>query len=126
MSEPEESGAERRILGRARAMGAIHSGEMEGAYVSAEFREDADEYVRGDISIEELMRRTRRRWDSGRRRPGGDGCEWCRGCQMGAGDGPTGETWRHERLRDSTRINRWHDFYHRAGVICPSKRFATV
>ena len=35
---------------------------MEGAYVSAEFREDADEYVQGDISIEELMRRTKRRW----------------------------------------------------------------
>lgn len=41
---------------------AIHSGEMEGAYVSAEFREDADEYVKGDISIEDLMRRTKRRW----------------------------------------------------------------
>lgn len=26
---------------------SIHSGEMEGAYVSAEFREDADGYVRG-------------------------------------------------------------------------------
>ena len=41
---------------------AIHSGEMEGAYVSAEFREDADEYVKGEISIEELMTRTKRRW----------------------------------------------------------------
>lgn len=41
---------------------AIHSGEMEGAYVSAEFRADADEYVKGDISIEDLMTRTRRRW----------------------------------------------------------------
>ena len=41
---------------------AIHSGEMEGAYVSEEFRKDADEYVKGDISIEDLMRRTRRRW----------------------------------------------------------------
>lgn len=41
---------------------AIHSGEMEGAYVSAEFREDADEYVAGEISIEELMTRTKRRW----------------------------------------------------------------
>ena len=39
---------------------------MEGAYVSAEFREDADEYVRGHISIEELMRRTKRRWEPGR------------------------------------------------------------
>ena len=43
---------------------AIHSGEMEGAYVSAEFRKDADEYVAGDISIEELMTRTKRRWIS--------------------------------------------------------------
>lgn len=43
---------------------AIHSGEMEGAYVSAKFREDADEYVRGDISIEDLMKRTKRRWNS--------------------------------------------------------------
>ena len=41
---------------------AIHSGEMEGAYVSAEFRKDADEYVAGDISIEELMTRTKRSW----------------------------------------------------------------
>lgn len=41
---------------------AIHSGEMEGAYVSSEFRADADEYVQGDISIEELMTRTKRRW----------------------------------------------------------------
>lgn len=51
-------------MDRKRAMEeAIHSGEMEGAYVSAEFREDADEYVKGDISIEELMRRTKRRWE---------------------------------------------------------------
>lgn len=42
---------------------AIHSGEMEGAYVSAEFREDADEYVQGEISIDELMMRTKRRWN---------------------------------------------------------------
>lgn len=47
---------------------AIHSGEMEGAYVSAEFRRDADEYVRGDIPIEELMRRTKRRWDPKRKK----------------------------------------------------------
>lgn len=38
-------------------------GEMEGAYVSAEFREDADEYVKGEITIEDLMRRTKRRWN---------------------------------------------------------------
>lgn len=50
-------------MDRKRAMEeAIHSGEMEGAYVSLEFRKDADEYVRGDISIEELIRRTKRRW----------------------------------------------------------------
>lgn len=44
---------------------AIHSSEVEGAYVSAEFREDAEEYVEGDISIEELMTRTKRRWRVG-------------------------------------------------------------
>lgn len=48
---------------------AIHSGEMEGSYVSEEFREDADEYVRGDISIEDLMKRTKRRWAANRREP---------------------------------------------------------
>lgn len=42
---------------------AIHSNEMDGAYVSTEFREDAEEYVKGDISIEELMTRTKRRWN---------------------------------------------------------------
>lgn len=47
---------------------AIHSGEMEGAYVSAEFREDADAYIDGEISIEDLMRRTKRRWDAKRER----------------------------------------------------------
>lgn len=56
-------------MDRARVMEeAIHSGEMEGAYVSAEFRRDADEYVQGEISIEDLMRRTKRRWDSKRKR----------------------------------------------------------
>ena len=51
-------------MDRKRAMEeAIHSGEMEGAYVSAEFREDSVQYVRGDISIEDLMRRTKRRWN---------------------------------------------------------------
>lgn len=50
-------------MNRARVMEeAIHSGEMEGAYVSAEFRRDADEYVQGNISIEDLMKRTKRRW----------------------------------------------------------------
>lgn len=41
---------------------AIHSGEMEGSYVSAEFRRDAEQYVEGNFSIEELMTRTKRRW----------------------------------------------------------------
>ena len=45
---------------------AIHSGEMEGAYVSAEFRRDAEEYVSGDMPIEGLVRRTKRRWDPAR------------------------------------------------------------
>lgn len=40
---------------------AIHSGEMEGAYVSDEFRADANEFVQGDMSIEQLMRRAWRR-----------------------------------------------------------------
>ena len=43
---------------------AIHSGEMEGAYVSAEFREDADAYIKHEISIEDLMNRTQKRWSS--------------------------------------------------------------
>lgn len=52
------------VMDRKRLMEeAIHSGEMEGSYVSAEFREDAAEYVKGDISIDELMRRTKRRWN---------------------------------------------------------------
>ena len=52
-------------MDRKRAMEeAIHSGEMEGAYVSAEFRRDAEQYVEGDFSIEELMTRTKRRWSA--------------------------------------------------------------
>lgn len=43
---------------------AIHSGEMEGSYVSTEFRHDADQYIKGDFSIEELMTRTKRRWSN--------------------------------------------------------------
>lgn len=50
-------------MDRARAMEeAIHSREMEGTYVSAEFKKDAKEYVNGYMSIEELMTRTKRRW----------------------------------------------------------------
>lgn len=51
-------------MDRKRAMEeAIHSGNMEGAYVSAEFCKDADAYVQGEISIEDLMKRTKRRWN---------------------------------------------------------------
>lgn len=41
---------------------SIHSGQMEGAYVSTKFRQDAEQYVRGDISVEELVKLTKRRW----------------------------------------------------------------
>lgn len=41
---------------------AIHSGEMEGSCLSVGFREDADESVSGEISIEELIKRMKRRW----------------------------------------------------------------
>lgn len=40
---------------------AIHSGEMEGAYVSDEFRDDANEFAQGTMSIEQLMQRAWRR-----------------------------------------------------------------
>ncbi len=43
---------------------AIHSGEMEGAYVSAEFKKDADQFIKHEISIEDLMNRTKKRWSS--------------------------------------------------------------
>lgn len=50
-------------MDRERAMReAIHSGEMEGAWVSAEFRADAEAYVVGEITLEELGERTKRRW----------------------------------------------------------------
>ena len=41
---------------------AIHSGEMEGAYVSAEFKKDADDFINHEISIDDLMSRTQKRW----------------------------------------------------------------
>ena len=43
---------------------AIHSGEMEGAYVSAEFKKDADAYIKYEISIDDLMNRTQKRWSN--------------------------------------------------------------
>ncbi|MBW3092587.1 hypothetical protein KIH79_06425 [Bifidobacterium sp. 82T10] len=42
---------------------AIHAGEMEGAYVSDEFRADADEFAQGSMNIEQLMQRAWRRND---------------------------------------------------------------
>lgn len=48
---------------RERAMReAIHSGEMEGAWVSEEFRADAEAYIVGEIAIGELVERTKKRW----------------------------------------------------------------
>jgi hypothetical protein len=41
---------------------AIHSGEMEGAYVSAAARADAAEYVAGRISGDDLAARARARY----------------------------------------------------------------
>ena len=43
---------------------AIHSGEMEGAYVSAVFKKDTNEYIKHEISIDDLMNRTYKRWSN--------------------------------------------------------------
>ena len=43
---------------------AIHSGEMEGAYVSVEFKKDAEQFIKYEISIEDLMNRTKKRWSN--------------------------------------------------------------
>ena len=43
---------------------AIHSGEMEGAYVSAEFKKDTNEYIKHEISIDDFMNRTKKRWSN--------------------------------------------------------------
>ncbi|SER60299.1 hypothetical protein SAMN05443377_103137 [Propionibacterium cyclohexanicum] len=42
---------------------AIHSGEMEGLSVTAAGRQDAQEYVAGRINSDELVSRTRARYD---------------------------------------------------------------
>jgi hypothetical protein len=44
-----------------RAADAIHAGEMEGLSVTAETRADADDYISGAISADELMARIKRR-----------------------------------------------------------------
>ena len=50
------------IMDRKRAVEeAIHSVEMEGAYVSDEFRDDANEFAQGNMNIEQLMQRAWRR-----------------------------------------------------------------
>lgn len=41
---------------------AIHSGEMEGLYVSTAARTDGDEYITGRIDSDELVRRARARY----------------------------------------------------------------
>jgi hypothetical protein len=41
---------------------AIHSGEMEGLSVSAEFEAEAAEYASGSIDIDEFARRVRARY----------------------------------------------------------------
>ncbi|MFT8637898.1 MAG: antitoxin VbhA family protein [Pseudoclavibacter sp.] len=40
----------------------IHSGEMEGMYVDAGTRADADEYIAGRIDSDELVARARKRY----------------------------------------------------------------
>lgn len=44
---------------------AIHSGEMEGLHVDPSTRADADEYVAGHISSDELVARARARYGLG-------------------------------------------------------------
>lgn len=44
---------------------ALHSGEMEGLYVSPDAREDAAEYVAGRIDSTELVARARARYRLG-------------------------------------------------------------
>lgn len=41
---------------------AVHSAYLEGLLVSAEFFEDSEDYVAGEITAEELVRRTRERY----------------------------------------------------------------
>ncbi|GGC17997.1 hypothetical protein [Cellulomonas carbonis] len=47
---------------RRRVREAIHSGEMEGAFVTVEGRADAEEYVAGRIDSDELVARARARY----------------------------------------------------------------
>lgn len=41
---------------------AVHSSEMEGLPVTAEYRADAERYVAGEFDLDELGRRTRARY----------------------------------------------------------------
>lgn len=42
---------------------AVHSAEMEGAYVSSDFCKDMKRYIDGGMSIDEMMERAWRRND---------------------------------------------------------------
>lgn len=47
---------------RRRVEVAVHSGEMEGLHVTPDTRADAEEYVDGQIGVEELRARVRARY----------------------------------------------------------------
>jgi hypothetical protein len=55
-SEPER---------RRRVQDVVHNGEMEGAFVTDQWRRDADEYIAGKIDATELVAITRRRYGLG-------------------------------------------------------------
>lgn len=40
---------------------AVHNAEMEGAYVSSDFRDDMRHYIDGSMTIDEMMERAWRR-----------------------------------------------------------------
>lgn len=44
---------------------AVHNAEMEGAYVSSDFREDMRRYIDGELSIDDMMERAWRRNNHG-------------------------------------------------------------
>ena len=47
---------------RARVEDAIHDNEMEGAHVTPTFREDAERYITGEISLADWIAITRARY----------------------------------------------------------------
>lgn len=48
---------------------AVHSAEMEGAYVSSDFCEDMERYIDGAMTIDEMMERAWRRNDHTKKKP---------------------------------------------------------